>query len=242
MKKLLLAFGLCAVFSAQAQDHRIDTVAIMIIDRMASVVGELNSCSFTLSTSTDIDDPDLGLIKQNEVSHVYFSGPDKMHVNTRGDKGHRGFWYNGQTAITFSFDENNYAVMEVPGNTIDMIDTVNKSYGIEFPAADFFYPTFTDDLLVFFEDIVFAGKRMLNGKECWLIIASNAEMSAQIWFSADAFTLPLRYVILYKNDHNRQYEAVFSGWELNHDIPDAVFDFLPPPKAREISILPRTSR
>ncbi len=230
------------MLSVQAQEPRVDTVAIMIIDRMASVIGELHSCSFTLHTSLDIQDADYGLTKQNEDSKVYISGPDKMHIDFTVDKGHRGFWYNGRIAIIYSFDENNYAVIEAPDNTIDMIDSIHEDYAIEFPAADFFYPTFTDDMLEVFDDIVFQGKRKLNDKECWLIVASNKDMNAQIWFSADAFTLPQRLVIVYKNDGNRQYEATFTNWNLNPEIPAAIFDFLPPPQAREVSILPRQKR
>lgn len=238
MKKYLLIFGFFAVVAVQAQGPRVDTVAVMIIDRMASVIGDLNSCSFTLSTSVDISDPDFGLIKQNEVSEVYMEGPDKLHASFRGDKGHRGFWYNGLMIVTYSFDENNYAVIDAPDNLIDMIDMINKDYAIEVPAADFFYPTFTDDVLAFFDNVIFMGKRLLDGKECWLILASNKEMSAQIWFSADAFTLPQKFVIVYKNEGNRQYEATFSNWQLNPEIPASVFEFLPPPAARQVSILP----
>jgi len=243
MKKVITSLlGLAFFISAQAQEPRVDTVAVMIIDRMASVVGDLHSCSFTLASSVDIDDPDYGHIKQNELSKVYLSGPDKMHIDFSGDKGHRGFWYNGLTSIVYSFDENNYAIMDAPDNTVDMIDSIHEAYGIEFPAADFFYPTFTDDLLAYFDEIVFEGTRNLGDKECWLIIASNEDMNAQIWFSADAFTLPQRYVIVYKKEGNRQYEATFSNWNLNPDLPASVFEFMPPPQARQVSILPRTKR
>ena len=240
MKRLILCIGLLAVLSARAQESRVDTVAVMIIDRMASIIGELNSCSFTLSTSTDINDPEFGLIKQNETSKVYLEGPDKMHSNFTGDKGHRGFWFNGEIITWYSFDENNYAIIEAPDNIVDMIDMINKDYAIEVPAADFFYPTFTDDVLNFFDDVVFMGKRNLEGKECWLVIASNKDLSAQIWFAADTFTLPQKYVLVYKNEGNRQYEAIFSNWQLNPEFPPSVFDFLPPPGARQVSILPRT--
>lgn len=240
MKKSLLIIGLFLILSARAQEPRIDTVAVMILDRMASVIGELNSCSFTLTTSVDVEDPDYGIIKQNEVNEVYFSGPDKMHVNFEGDKGHRAFWYNGEMAIVYWFDENNYAVIDAPDNTIAMIDTIHKNYGIEFPAADFFFPTFTDDMLELFDNVIFLGKRKLHDRECWLILASNKEMTAQIWFSADTFTLPQKFVIVYKNDANRQYEATFCNWSLNPDIPPSVYNFLPPPAARQVSILPKT--
>ncbi len=242
MKKFLLSFLLFTALSSQAQESRVDTVAVMIIDHMASVIGELNSCSFTLNTSIDVIDPDFGLITQHETDEVYFSGPDRMHVNFNGDKGHRGFWYNGNTALMYSYDENNYFILNAPETTMAMIDTLNKRYGIEFPAADFFNPTITDDMLNFFDDLVFVGKKMLNGSECLLIKASNIEMIAEIWLSSDAFMLPQKVIIIYKNGGNQQYEAIFSNWKLNPDIPPSVFEFIQPPKARKISVLSKSIR
>jgi hypothetical protein len=243
MKKILLLFiGLAAVVSIRAQEQRVDTVAVFILDRMASVIGELNSCSFTLNSSIDIEDPEFGLVKQSQKDEVYLAGPDKLLIHSYGYKGHRGFWYNGGKVTCYWFDENNYAIIPAPDRTIAMIDSVNKEYGIEFPAADFFYPTFTDDILNYFENIVFLGKKTLNDHESFHILASNQDMSVQFWFANDAFNLPERFVIIYKNDGNRQYEATFSNWQLNPGIPVTVFEFLPPSKAREIAIMPRTTK
>lgn len=243
MKKFLVFIsGLMLSIGCLAQESQVDTVAVMIIDRMATVIGDLNSCSFTLNTSADVKDPDLGLVKQNGKADVYLVGPDKMYLDSKGEKGHRGFWYNGTQAFYYSFDENNYAYIDVPDNLIAMIDSVNKNYGIEFPAADFFYPTFTEDVLSAFNNIRFLGKKNMGDKECLHILLSNDNMSVQVWFSSDAFTLPQKFVIIYKNDGNRQYEATFSNFKLNPEFPDAIFDFMPPPMAREISILPRNSK
>ena len=240
MKKLVLIFIAMATTSLSwAQASRVDTVAVMIIDRMASVIGELTSCSFTLSSSVDIPDSEFGLLKQSGKDDVYLSGPDKMLIHFYGDKGHRGFWYNGTQVHYYWFDENNYAVIDAPGNTIDMIDNINHDYGIEFPAADFFSPTFTDDILALFDNIVFLGKKKLNDQECFHILAFNEDMSVQFWFANDAFNLPVRVIIIYKKEGNKQYEASFSNWQLNPEFPVAIFEFLPPPLARKISIMPR---
>jgi len=235
---LLLAV-LISGMSARAHEPRVDTVAVMIIDRMASVIGELTSCSFTLHSSVDVQDHEYGLIKQNGKDEVYLSGPDKMLIHFYGEKGHRGLWYNGSKVTYYSFDENNFATIDAPDHTIAMIDTIHQNYGFEFPAADFFNPTFTDDILNWFDTIVFLGKKKLDDQECFHILASNPDMSVQFWFANDAYNLPVKFVIIYKNDGNRQYEATFSNWQLNTDIPVTIFEFMPPPLARKVSILPR---
>jgi hypothetical protein len=240
MKKLILVFILMAASLATwAQTPRVDTVAVMILNRMADVIGQLNSCTFTLNTSVDVADPDYGIVKQFNEDEVILVGPDKMLIHAYGDKGHRGFWYNGCQLVFYSFDENNYAIVDVPPTIIETIDTVNKTYGIDFPAADIFYPTFTDDILANFDNLVFLGKKVLDDQECFYVLASNNNMSVQFWIANDAYNLPMKFIITYKNDGNKQYEATFSNWQLNPEIPEAVFEFLPPPAAAKIILMPK---
>jgi hypothetical protein len=228
-----------ASLATRAQAPRIDTAAVMILNRMADVIGSLNSCSFTLKVSFDVADPEFGLVKHMDKDEVYFSGPDKMMIHAYGDKGHRGFWYNGNRLAYYSFDENNYAIIDAPPTTIATIDTVNKAYGIEFPAADFFYPTFVDDILGQFDTLVFIGKNVIDDRECFHILAKNKDLIVQFWIANDAYNLPQKEVIIYKNEANKQYEASFSNWELNAQIPGAIFEFMPPPRAAEITLIPR---
>jgi hypothetical protein len=49
----------------------------------------------------------------------------------------------------------------------------------------------------------------------------------------------VKFVILYKNEGNKQYEGTFSNWKLNPEIPVSVFEFMPPPKANRISLMPK---
>lgn len=243
MKKLLTIF-LFLVFSmaVSAQKSQVDTVALMILNHMADVIGDMNSCSFKVSSSNDVKDFDFGTIKHLGTHEVVMVGPDKMLVHSYGDKGHQGYWYNGEQLTYYSFSENNYAMLDAPSDIVSTIDTISKDYGIDFPAADFFYPTFTDDLLAEFPSIRFVGISKVGGQECFSLIASNPQQSVQFWIANDAYYLPRKYVITYKNKEYMQYGATFSDWILNPDIPDSVFDFFPPPMAKQITMQPMTKK
>ena len=43
--------------AAIAQSDKYDTLAVLIIDRMTDVIGDLESCSFKLNTANDVADP-----------------------------------------------------------------------------------------------------------------------------------------------------------------------------------------
>lgn len=237
MKNYLLLFALIFSIGISAQTKQYDPIAIQIFDHMSDVIGELESCTFNLASSSDIIDPDYGLIKNYMNSSVVFSGPNKMAAQINGNKGHKGFYYNGEKVVFFSYTENNYAIIDAPENTIATIDTLHFDYGINFPAADFFYPAFTDDMMSDFETIKYIGKKTINNKECFHIKAENESMIVQYWISNDIYKLPKKYLIIYKDNNNLQYESTFSNWELNQTIPDAIFEFTPPAKAKKIKIL-----
>ena len=119
-----------------------------------------------------------------------------------------------------------------------MIDTMNKTYGIEFPAADFFYPSFVDDILSDAKNLVYLGTTRVSGKECFHIAGTAADKTFQFWISNDAFTLPLKMVIVYTSKNmNPQYEAVLSDWQLNPSLPAALFTFNVPPGAKKIKMV-----
>ncbi len=241
-KKLLLVlfFGVGGLsLSAQTQIHRIDTVAVSILDRMSAMIGDLNSCSVTVKSNYDIISHQLGLVKHSDEEQLYLHGPNKLLLRSDGDKGSRDFYFNGQTLSYYSLDKNQYGQIEAPVSVIEMIDTVNKLYGIDFPIADFFYPGFVDDILAESGSLVYLGLTKINGKECFHIAGTAKDKTYQFWIANDAFNLPMKVVIVYTGrEMTPQYEAVLSDWQVNPTLPDAMFDFVVPHLARRIKLAP----
>ncbi|HTQ65059.1 MAG TPA: DUF2092 domain-containing protein [Puia sp.] len=244
MKKIFILFSVMMIsLGIRAQSKSDDSVAVLILDRMSGVISDMESCSFKLTTEADVMEHPYGLVKKFGEYETFMSGPNKMMVIGRGYKGHRQFVYNGQQLAYYSFDEHNYGAIPAPSTTIRTIDSVHSTYGIEFPAADFFYPAFTDDLIENTDSIRFLGTPTIEGKQYFHIIAYAKEMNLQFWINDDAYTLPGKFSITYKNQEgNPQYLASFSDWQINPELPDAMFDFYPPPGSRQIRIMSKNER
>ena len=239
MRQLLFSYiALIIPFLGFTQKEKeIDSTAVYIIDQMSDLIGDLQSVTFNTTTSSDKLN-DKGYIQTHySTSEVSMVGPDKLMAITKGDNGGHGYWYNGQYLSYYSFGENNYLILEAPENIISMIDTMHIRFDFKFPAIDFFYPSFTDDILESFDTIEFIGKRTIDEEECYQIIALNEEMNVQLWVSGSRNFLPKKMKIIYKNQNNIQYTTTFTSWVLNPQIPEAIFEFLPPPNAKLISIL-----
>lgn len=244
MKKIMICITAVLIcLGALAQKSRYDSVAILIIDRMSDVISDLEACSFKLKTAQDISDHSSGMTKRFTDYEVFMSGPTKMMVNANGYKGHRTFRYNGEQLAFYSFDEHNYAVMPGNSNIIATMDSINKFYDIEFPAADFFYPAFTDDLIENADSIIFLGREMIGGKEYFHIQASGKERDFQFWIHNDAYALPGIFSVTYKlQEGTPQYLAIFSDWQVNPNLPSAMFDFEPPPGSRKIRLMAKNEK
>jgi hypothetical protein len=238
MKKIFIGLvWTCVSLTATAQANNYDTLAVLIFDRMSGIIGDMESCSFKLNVANDVAET-AGLVKQFTDYEVYLEGPDKMLITAQGFKGHRQFYYNGKYFAHYSYDENNYGILKTPGNTIETIDHLHKNYGIDFPAADFFYPTFTDDMLELSDSIRFLGMVQIRGKEYYTIMAYSEKINVQFWINNDAYNLPGKFVITYKDKPGSpQYAGAFSEWQINPVFPVSMFEFIPPPGAKEVRIL-----
>jgi hypothetical protein len=243
IKRITFVMIICLLSGQINAQSRIDTVAVSILDKMSAMIGELTSCSVVAKSNYDVSSKELGLVKHSDEHHVYIGGHNKMLVRADGDKGSRQLVYNGKTLYHYSVDKNHYTQTEVPSTVIEMIDFMNKKYGIVFPVVDFFYPGFVDDLLSESSNLVMLGTTRVDGKECFHIAGTAKDKTYQFWIADDAFNLPVKMVIVYTDKPlNPQYEATYSDWQINPNLPKALFEFNAPPHATKIKMTPLTAK
>jgi len=221
-----------------AQDGNIDSTALLILTRMSDVLTDLKTCQLDVMTSYDIYIPSLGLIKHSEDARVFLKGPDKIFMSLTGDKGDRAFIFNGKKFSYYSFDNNRYAGFDSPGTILDLVDTVSRTFGIDFYIVDFFCPFFVDDLVQNSSVLSYLGMTPVNGITCFHLAGVMPEFTYQVWIQKSPFFLPARVVLVYTDkDGYPQYEATYDNWNINQEIPDAVFDFQVPPGAVKTTFL-----
>jgi hypothetical protein len=246
MKTLLLSALLLlgAATPALPQSNSDDPKALTVLNRMADNIGALHSCAFRLEVSHDEWNADAGmLVKLNDSHQVCLVGPDKMLVNTTGDAGHRGFWYDGKNAYSYWYGENNYGRVSAPPTITAMIQKVHEDYGVDFPAADLLSPTFVDDLRAQSESITFLEPVRIEGQDCFHVAAKGTDQDMELWVSDDAATLPVKYLFRTREKGQvTEYEATFSDWKMNPDLPTTLFRFTPPPGSREVRMVSRNEK
>ena len=233
-----------AAAPARPQTKTDDPKALTVLTRMADNIGALHSCSFQLDVSHDEWDAETGMMVKLHNSHeVFLTGPDKMLVNTTGDAGHRGFWYDGKEAYSYWYGENNYGRVSAPPTIIEMIKSIHEAYGVDFPAADLLYPTFVDDLIAQSQRITFRKLVRIGEQECFHIMAKGTEQDMELWIANDAATLPVKYLFRTREKGQvTEYQGTFSDWKMNPDLPTTLFRFTPPPGSREVRLVARNEK
>ena len=237
MKKLLIILIAPALILLSCSspnsgvDKKYDTTAVENLDELSETIGKLNSCSYTLKTIV-LKSKD----SENTTTHdVYMRGPDKMHIHSKGNNGQKSYWYNGKQFAYFSYNKNTYDTIVAPDNIIKAIDIIHDKYGIDFPAADFFYPTLTDDIIDNYDQVLSMDDEIVDNVDCAVIEASNNNEVVHIWIEKSSH-LPYKMSIENTKGDNDYYEAVFSNWKLNSTLPDILFEFTPPENSVRVEL------
>ena len=235
MQKIYLVTLLWIVCACGDSSSPYDTRAVGSLDKLAENIGGLNSCSYTLDVVIASEGDSAQVINQHDV---YLRGPDKMHILTRGTKGRKGYWYNGSELAYFSFDQNVYDTISAPETIMATVDHVNKTYGIDFPATDLFYPTLTDDVLEHYDSLYYRKDVIADMPQLIGIEAVNDR--ERVYVLIDTVTyFPNRFVIKKLGVDGEVYDASFSNWRINPELPDILFEFEPPTSATRKIIQPK---
>jgi len=216
-----------------------DERAVEVLDSLSNSIGELTSVSYTLNTIVKEKNSAGEIIEIINEHDVYMRGPNKMHINTNGSRGNKGYWYNGDRFAFYSYTNNEYDTMAAPDNILKVIDAIHTKYNIDFPAADFFYATLTDDVLENFDKLLYWGTNTIGDKKLDVISAYNKSRTIQLWVDSCS-KLPVKFVLFGEGESNgERYEATFSNWKLNPQLPDNMFEFKPFVDAKKITLQPR---
>lgn len=238
-KNFFILIAILSIIRTENAYSQYDSTALMIVKKMSSLISDLNSCSYKLETQYDVFNYDIGLVKHTEVSEVWMKGSNKFLVVKKGDKGEKDIYYDGWNLTSYSYNKNQYATAPAPATTMETIEEFSMKYGIEFPAADVFYPDLAGDIMNSSRKLFYLGMTEIGGEQCFHIAWKTDKMTIQLWIANDKYYLPAKMSIVYTDEQGSpQYEAVFKDWKINPDLPDGMFDFTVPPSAVKIRFSP----
>jgi outer membrane lipoprotein-sorting protein len=222
---LALTATILGACSTQSTKY-LDADAIAALDNLTATMGELESCSFTLQTteiSIETGSPEASFKKTD----AYLNGPSQMYFYTENNKGRRGVWYNETELSVFMFDDNTFQTIAVPERLMQVIDSLNGNFKMEFPAADFFYPSLADDVIQNSDSVFLLENKTIDGVDHLQVMAFNGKNEVYIIIDSETY-LPKQLEIYGKGEKlGESYISTLSNWRINPNLPESLFQFSP---------------
>ncbi len=108
---------------------QIDSVAVVLLDKMSDVIADLESCTFELKTEYDLFNSRLGLVKHSDAAKIFLKAPDKLFIKKDGDGGDKSLYCDGKTLTYYSAANNQYSVLPALPTIMETIDSIHNEYG-----------------------------------------------------------------------------------------------------------------
>ena len=223
---------------AQAQAPTVDPAATQILKRMTDYLGSLQQ--FSVHTQNDIEDLlDSGQRVDYDVSaSVIVSRPDKLRAERRGDLVNQTFYYNGKTLTLYDPSNKVYATVDAPPTIEQMLDFAHTVLALMLPASDLVYHDAYPLLMEGVTSAIVLDKAVINGVKCDHLAFSRPGVDFQVWVADGGQPLPRKYVVTDTGTPALlSVITVMSQWNVNPEVADERFTFVPPQGAKKIEFM-----
>ena len=178
-------------------------------------------------------------IQTTKTMELQMLRPSSIHIEAKSPRKSQGFWYDGKTFTLLDRVNNFYGVLDTPNTVEKCIDYIEDRFGILLPLADI---VVADPYTSAMENVItgdYLGKVTVLGVVCDHLSFTGANGDWQLWIAEGAKPLLKKIVINLKYMvGSPQYTAILSDWDLQINISDAVFTFVPPEGATKIDVKP----
>jgi len=198
-------------------------------DKLLRAMGDYLKSSEQFSFHAEINFDDL-ISSGQKIQYAFTSDiavhrPDRVYAERRTELGGKRFWYDGKNMTLMDVTFGVYATEPVPGVIDAAMDHLMNKYGFSPPLVDFVYQDPYRILIENVESGFYVGLHNISGTRCHHLAFVQKEIDWQIWIEDGKQMVPRKFVITYKTlPESPQYSAVLSEWDLDAELPDALFD------------------
>lgn len=236
---IILAISGAAPGEAWSTESAVSPEATKILKKMTAYLG--NQKQFHVKTDNTLEyQLDSGHRVDLEVTaNVLVKRPNKLHSERKGTVVNQDFYYDGKNVTLYNPAYNVYASRPAPDTYRGLFMFMYESLGFAVPVSDLLYE---DSYPLLMEDVNMAkviGKNDINGVTCDHLLFSRPGVDFQVWVSQGSKPLPCKYVVTDTTSPTRMSVSMtLTDWNLNPDVSDTHFTFVPPKGAQEIEFLP----
>ncbi len=166
--------------------------------------------------------------------------PNKLFTQVKVDEKQMDFnmYFDGQKLTLYSKNNKFYVSVSAPGTLKDLVLNTFAEKGIQLPLQDLFLWGTDASSKDAITSAVTIAEATLDGKPCTHYAYRQEDVDWQIWVQEGDKPLPLQLVITTTSETSQPQYSARLDWDLNPDILDATFMFVPPEDAHAIDFMP----
>jgi len=216
----------------------VDQEAVELLRRGLDYLRNLKK--FSVQAQSTLEDLlDSGHRIDYEIAgRVIVNRPNKLRTERYGELFHQIFYYDGKTLTLYNPYDNVYATTPAPKTIEEMFFFVRDTLGISEPVSDLLYP---NSFSLLTQNVNFAmviGKEMIGDIQCDHMLFSCPGADFQIWISDTKPNLPYRYIVTDTSTPELlSFTTVMRDWNINPDISDSTFNFVPLQGTKKINFI-----
>jgi hypothetical protein len=235
---IVISLLLTTTQSSIAAEDEHETVAKRL-EAMATFLAKAQRLAVSVDCTYDVVQDSGQKIEFGERRALTLRRPDRARVDvTRRDGARRGLIFDGKQLTAFDVDENVYATAAKSGTVDAALQYYTEELGMRLPLRELFAADLAHELKSVVPNARLVARETIAGIDTDHIAFRGESSDVQVWIARSSDPLPQRIVITYRLEPGQpQFAADFHGWNLNPDVPDSLFSFVPPPESQRIPIL-----
>lgn len=236
-KSLLLSLTALLAFGSldAAPTSSVDPNALSLLKRMCDSLTKAKGFSYRSRIVMEVPSVTGQFVTLVPEGSVALRRPDKLRATYGGDAPPFDLFYDGQSVTVLAPHASVYSTVKAPATLDAMLSGLRKNTGMRLPAVPLLkddpYASLTHDL----QSAVVIGETRVDGVLCDHLAFRRPGVNWEIWIEAGSRALPRRLASTFTDRPNLPRTTVeFSRWNLHPWLPDGLFRFHKPAKAKEI--------
>jgi hypothetical protein len=221
----------------EAVAPEIDPRAERALWRMGELLKGTNSFTLHADVVLDIAHPSGQWVETSRTNDIALDRSHGVRASVRGQREHREFWCDLQTAAMLDAEAGFYVLVEVPDTMDAALDHLLDEYGMSAPLGDLLYSDPYTTLTETAQLGVYLGQQEVGDALCDHLAFRQEGLDWQIWIDAGPLPLPRQFVLRYSDVPGvPSYRATLGDWDLDAHLPPVVFEFEAPPDAERVEV------
>jgi hypothetical protein len=228
-------------YMAEPAQTTAEPTSEQIVAAATGYLKNLQRFSFESEIVEDVDFENGQMVKAVHNLSYFVKRPNKLRFHIEGDRRNRDWFYDGKTVASYDPAKNFYSRDDFPPTIDATLAKARDEYGLRLSIVAIASDDLYTMLMKGVDRATIVGLSRVEGTPCYQLLLEREQVNVQLWIQTGVSPLFRKVVITDKQEEGSpQWSAVLTKWNTSPDLPDAMFDFVPPKDAVKINFLKKS--